>query len=1680
MRQIGLFLILALCGPLFAQITFDPANPPTALTPPTAQYHHWVDNEFTSWDSRNTTHQKGPKTILVILVEPGDGPVWSDPPAFATLDAQVDSASQQYYTYSYHQTWFGPKRLNSRDIPRLVVTPVMRLPRTAAEYRGSFGILQNDCRAATRALGGDWNGGFKDPNNYDRWVVMSNTKMISSTGLAYVGGRFAWLGTNLSSNVALHEWGHNWGVYHANSWSVPTGEPPRSPNGWNSEYQDGWCVMGGFGPMNPMFRIQLKFLEERRNEVAAVTTAGTYRIYNYAHSDRRQPDSLVRALRIPMSPPDPYWDWNREIILGFGYDGGQDGGFGRADYNRNAVTVHAKLSNGSNRLDTTPGSRPGVEDRNDSSIKIGRTYSEPANLNMNPDGFHITPVLRGSDVVNGQTHEWMEVEIHYDSGIPGNEPPTASFPTTLITDALPGVPYPISVTASDPNSDTLAYDWDFGDDTYNIVNSGTQTKTWDTAGVYLVTVTVSDMKGGTDKVEVWVNVGNVPFRAPENPSGTVAGLKYTYYQGTYNQLPAWDNLLPVKQGTVATFSLEPRNRNSGYAFVYEGYLEVPVTDVYTFSLTSRDGSRLYIGDTLVINNDGLKSLATPAAGNIAINAGKHAVRVEMFNRDGNGLLDLSWSTLSQSAATIPASALWQSDPALVTGPTVAITYPESGSNTIVGSAMTLSANADSASGIDRVAFFIGSGYLGEAGSLPYTAEWANLPVGIFFITAVAYDMQGHFTVSEPVLVNVVSPEQRDSIGINFLGTEAATGTLDPADQAGAFYLQANWNNAPMGTFSGDAGHWDATVTGLKDRDGAVTAGWTRYRSRIHLQHSPSGNSMVDTSTPNGRLMRSGLMVRNDTAGPIVEVHDLPYAGYDVYVYFDLHENAGMDATPIEFVLIPGGQGERPAIWGQNSLVAGDGVGDFPNYDTWVGFKEATADSPSAPEDARLGNYLVFRDVSASMFRLESRNSGSGITAVQIVSTRQNDTLPDIYAQPQSVSLPETRTAVFEVKYVGYPQPTVEWFKTGSGTLGVFGDRLTIQNITPADAGDYYAVVTNSMGSDTSNPATLTVTDPPSAAPVGLTAVAGSTSSIDLIWTDPAENELGFVIQRASSESGPWAQIATVGDNVTEFQDGGLPETSTFYYRVASFNDKGESNPSNIAFAETLTSPRDVTFLSQPVTVGTLVGGSASLTVEVDAYPEPEFEWRKDGVVIEGATGSSYTVTHAQLSDHGVYTVRVYNMQSEAVSDPAMMVVTEPLPFGINPLYVINEGSVAENSGTFTMARSGTDVFQGVVSNFLETPLLNSGDYIELSFTLRANTGNNAPRTISYGFFQGPNVTADAQTMVTDMWEGYLHQPGTRNSAGTMNFMHARQGAGATPLMNYATGNESYDGAHNRVKQTGMNQSANTPVTVRLERISETQIRLRSVFTTPDTDRSASGTNSGIVWSHSTVSGVSTVTSTFPAADGPEAFNGFAIATRGNWVLQNLAISTNVTVLPAEVMLADLEQTVDGSPKTPTVSTVPAGLRVSLSYNGSGTAPSVSGIYEVVATVTEPGYTGAATATFTLLTAEGIVDSNGNGAEDAWEQTTFGNLINAPVNIGGRDYTRREVYVWGLGDPLTQVYAMDGMTFPTVSSRLYQLQFRASLTEGDWQDVGEVIVGDGQPRGMVDPQPGFYRVRVRLP
>jgi probable HAF family extracellular repeat protein len=86
---------------------------------------------------------------------------------------------------------------------------------------------------------------------------------------------------------------------------------------------------------------------------------------------------------------------------------------------------------------------------------------------------------------------------------------------------------------------------------------------------------------------------------------------------------------------------------------------------------------------------------------------------------------------------------------------------------------------------------------------------------------------------------------------------------------------------------------------------------------------------------------------------------------------------------------------------------------------------------------------------------------------------------------------------------------------------------------------------------------------PPAAPTNLVGQALSNARIRLTWTDNAENEVGFRVQRATGSKGSFALIASVGPNVTTFTDARAVAGRVYRYRVRAYNEAGPSTWSNI-------------------------------------------------------------------------------------------------------------------------------------------------------------------------------------------------------------------------------------------------------------------------------------------------------------------------------------------------------------------------------------------------------------------------------------------------------------------------------------------------------------------------------------
>ncbi len=76
--------------------------------------------------------------------------------------------------------------------------------------------------------------------------------------------------------------------------------------------------------------------------------------------------------------------------------------------------------------------------------------------------------------------------------------------------------------------------------------------------------------------------------------------------------------------------------------------------MYTFALTSDDGSALWIDGRMVVDHDGLHS-AEPKVGQVALAKGAHRLVVGWFNKTGGAALSLDWGVAGSKLKPAAAS-----------------------------------------------------------------------------------------------------------------------------------------------------------------------------------------------------------------------------------------------------------------------------------------------------------------------------------------------------------------------------------------------------------------------------------------------------------------------------------------------------------------------------------------------------------------------------------------------------------------------------------------------------------------------------------------------------------------------------------------------------------------------------------------------------------------------------------------------------------------------------------------------------------------------------------------------------------------------------------------------------------------------------------------------------------------
>ena len=135
------------------------------------------------------------------------------------------------------------------------------------------------------------------------------------------------------------------------------------------------------------------------------------------------------------------------------------------------------------------------------------------------------------------------------------------------------------------------------------------------------------------------------------------GLNYSYYEGEINSVDEISNLPEIKTGTTTNFSLTQANAKDHFAFIFEGYLKISSTDCYQFYLLSDDGSKIYIDDQLIVDNDGGHSIKLKK-GLVNLEEGFHKIRLTYFEDYMGNELEVGISSLKMRDGILPDNLLF--------------------------------------------------------------------------------------------------------------------------------------------------------------------------------------------------------------------------------------------------------------------------------------------------------------------------------------------------------------------------------------------------------------------------------------------------------------------------------------------------------------------------------------------------------------------------------------------------------------------------------------------------------------------------------------------------------------------------------------------------------------------------------------------------------------------------------------------------------------------------------------------------------------------------------------------------------------------------------------------------------------------------------------------------------------
>jgi uncharacterized delta-60 repeat protein len=342
-------------------------------------------------DHQATPYQADHLKVLFIRVDFSDLAGEANSISKANLEATLETVASYVNQYSY----------GAASITHTVTPILYRMPSSGATYATASdgnGLLMNDARQLAAA--------HFTLSDYHVVAVyfpkLSNIvgSLITYGGLASVGGGNHWINGTNNAGVILHEFGHNYGLFHANYWNPAGnlgGTRYDSPAFHSVEYGDIFDRMGGGGAddgyFSPYATSMLGWLPP--SKIVTPTGNGTWRIHQFDAPGATSHPQL--AIRVPMGGGVYYWVGHRKRY-------GAPSNLANAAY----VVAEGLYTRRPNLIDMTPGSRANaLQDRDDCGLPVGSVYYDAA------AGVRFETLASGGTAPNA----WIDVNIRFEPRI---------------------------------------------------------------------------------------------------------------------------------------------------------------------------------------------------------------------------------------------------------------------------------------------------------------------------------------------------------------------------------------------------------------------------------------------------------------------------------------------------------------------------------------------------------------------------------------------------------------------------------------------------------------------------------------------------------------------------------------------------------------------------------------------------------------------------------------------------------------------------------------------------------------------------------------------------------------------------------------------------------------------------------------------------------------------------------------------------------------------------------------------------------------------------------------------------------------------------------------------------------------------------------------------------------------